>query len=74
MVLFHYSDYRCFKHFYITNVCKYLKNDFPDLLFDLIAYSIYPTKPNINIDNLQRIGLLLSRIHVIYFLKMQFIK
>lgn len=32
MVLFHYSGYRCFKHFYLHYVCKHLKSDFPDLV------------------------------------------
>lgn len=32
MVLFHYSGYRCFKHFYLQYVCKHLKSDFPDLV------------------------------------------
>tara|TARA_B100001059_G_scaffold221817_1_gene245167 strand:- start:339 stop:1232 length:894 start_codon:yes stop_codon:yes gene_type:complete len=32
MVVFHYSGYRCFKHFYIEYVCKDLTKDFPDLV------------------------------------------
>ncbi len=32
MVLFHYSGYRCFKHFYIEYVCKHLSKEFPDLV------------------------------------------
>lgn len=32
MVLFHYSGYRCFKHFYIQYVCKHLSKEFPDLV------------------------------------------
>lgn len=31
-------------------------NFITNLVSGLIAYSFYPTKPNINIDNLQRIG------------------
>lgn len=32
MILFHQSHYRNFKHFYLDNVCKYLRNDFPKLV------------------------------------------
>lgn len=32
MVLFHYSGYRCFKHFYIEYVCKHLSKEFPNLV------------------------------------------
>ena len=32
MVVFYYSGYRCFKHFYIEYVCKDLTKDFPDLV------------------------------------------
>jgi hypothetical protein len=40
-----------------------------NLISGLFAYAFYPTKPNINIDNLQRIGQSLNRTHVIYYTK-----
>jgi len=30
MILFHSSDYRTFKHFYIDHVCKHMQDAFPD--------------------------------------------
>ncbi|WGH74217.1 IS982 family transposase [Tenacibaculum tangerinum] len=32
MVLFHFSGFRCFKHFYIEYVSKHLSKEFPDLV------------------------------------------
>ena len=32
MILFHDSGYRCFKHFYLENVCKYLRHLFPKVV------------------------------------------
>ncbi|WP_407704776.1 hypothetical protein [Tenacibaculum tangerinum] len=47
----------------LKNVCQIehtrhrsFDNFILNLVAGLIAYSFYPTKPNINIDNLQRIG------------------
>ena len=47
----------------LKNVCQIehtrhrsFDNFIINLISGLIAYSLYPTKPNINIDNLQRIG------------------
>ena len=32
MILFHDSDYRCFKHFYLEKVCKHLRGLFPKVV------------------------------------------
>ncbi|EFB30371.1 transposase, IS4 family [Segatella oris F0302] len=32
MILFHYSGYRCFKHFYLEKVCKHLRHLFPNVV------------------------------------------
>ena len=32
MILFHDSDYRCFKHFYLEKVCKQLRHLFPKVV------------------------------------------
>ena len=32
MILFHYSGYRCFKHFYLEKVCKQLRHLFPKVV------------------------------------------
>ena len=32
MILFHNSSYRCFKHFYLEKVCKYLRHLFPNII------------------------------------------
>ena len=47
----------------LKNVCQIehtrhrsFDNFILNLVAGLIAYSFYPTKPNINIDNLQRLG------------------
>ena len=32
MILFHDSGYRCLKHFYLENVCKYMRHLFPEVV------------------------------------------
>ena len=32
IILFHDSGYRCFKHFYLDNVCKHLRHLFPKVV------------------------------------------
>ena len=32
MILFHNSSYRCFQHFYLEKVCKYLRHLFPNII------------------------------------------
>ena len=32
MILFHDSNYRCLKHFYLDNVCKHLRHLFPKVV------------------------------------------
>ena len=32
MILFHDSGYRCFKHFYLENVCRQLRHLFPKVV------------------------------------------
>jgi hypothetical protein len=47
MVLFHLSHYRTFKNFYLENVCKYMRSDFPKLVsynrfLELMPYALIP--------------------------------
>ncbi len=32
MIMFHDSDYRCLKHFYLEKVCKHLRHLFPNVV------------------------------------------
>ena len=61
IILFHDSGYRCFKHFYLDNVCKHLRHLFPKVVsynrfvelekeVAIAAYCMFPKKPCINVQ------------------------
>ena len=45
MILFHCSDYRTFKHFYIDYVCEHMQDAFPDTVDLLRNDLLNPINP-----------------------------
>ena len=51
IILFHDSGYRCFKHFYLDNVCKHLRHLFPKV----VSYNRFVDSTPIRVCRNQRI-------------------